>query len=83
MAFRTAPPLSAWHQTIGDEIRRQRAANGWTQAQAAASCGLSMPSYQKIESGLKDLRADTFCRIAAGLGLKGSTLLRRVESRKG
>lgn len=50
-------------------LRRLRAARGWTQEQAGEHCGLAMQQYQRTESGSVNLTFTTLARIAEGFGV--------------
>jgi transcriptional regulator with XRE-family HTH domain len=39
--------------TLGEALRREREARGWSVKRAAAECGLSQRGYEYIESGFR------------------------------
>lgn len=72
---------------IATNLRRLRAAKGWTQEQAARSAGISKSAYRNIESRRAVPRVDTLQQLAEALGVEIQDLvspvpeLRRVRFR--
>lgn len=65
---------------LGDVMRRTREAAGLRQCDCAAVVGLTADAWRKIERARqKDIGLLTFCRVAAGLGLRPSDLLALVQ----
>ena len=55
-------------------IRKQR---GWSQEEAGARCGMLMQTFQKIESGMKNVTFTTLARLCSGLKVDAADLLAR------
>jgi transcriptional regulator with XRE-family HTH domain len=68
--------LRRCHQ--GAAMRSLRRERGITQEAFAARAGLDRSYYGAIERGEFNVTLDTLVKIAAGLGLRVSTLLRRA-----
>lgn len=60
-------------------IRRHRQAAGWTQEGFADEIEMHRAQYGLIERGKKDLRLSSLERVAAGLKVPLSTILREAE----
>lgn len=58
---------------IGDRIRAERQARGWTQPALATRAGLSLATVKRIEDGSGTLRV--FIQVCAGLGVDVDYLL--------
>lgn len=63
-------PGSLALQEIGRLLRRTRLAAGLTQAQVAATAGITRPRYRDIEGGTAAARTTTLIDIARALGLE-------------
>lgn len=59
---------------LGANLRRLRAARGWTLADTAKRTGLSVATLSKAENGLQSLTFDNLARVAAGFRVSPSSL---------
>jgi len=66
-------------QALRNNLRRLREAKGYTQKQVAEEAGISLPGYQKVESGKSIPRRETLDSVAEVLDTTIPTLLRPVE----
>lgn len=66
-------------QDVGRAIRRLRGDAGYAQEGFADHAGLHRTGQSALERGLVDPRLSTLVKIAAGLGLPVSELLREIE----
>ncbi|AWM40283.1 helix-turn-helix protein [Gemmata obscuriglobus] len=68
-------------QSMGlkENLKRLRAAKGWTQAQTAEVAEVPFRSYQNWEAGTREPRIDALPRLAAALGATVDQLLADVE----
>jgi transcriptional regulator with XRE-family HTH domain len=66
-------------ERLGSAVARLRAAKGWTQDVFAAEVGIHRSYLGKFERGSIDPRATSIERIARGLGLTTSELIREAE----
>lgn len=64
---------------LGEVIRRRREAAGWTQEGFADKIEMHRAQYGLIERGKKDLRLSSLERVAAGLNVSLSAILREAE----
>ena len=69
---------SAEAQALGKAARSLRRERGIAQEAFAARAGLDRSYYGAIEHGEFNLSLDTLVKVAAGLGVRASTLLRRA-----
>jgi transcriptional regulator with XRE-family HTH domain len=65
-------------EQVGRNIRARRADLGITQEEAAFRSGVHPVEFARAERGLRDMRISTVTKIAAGLGVSASELLRGV-----
>jgi transcriptional regulator with XRE-family HTH domain len=70
---------SAAAQALGDAMRSQRRERGLAQEAFAARAGLDRSYYGAIERGEFNVTLDTLVKVAAGLGVCPSALLRRAR----
>ena len=66
-------------ERLGDVIRRRREAAGWTQEGFADEIEMHRAQYGFIERGKTDLRLSSLERVAAGLKVPLSVILREAE----
>lgn len=64
---------------LGSAIRSVRSAKGWSQERFADSIAMHRAYYSAIERGEKNITLGTLVRLASGLGVKPSELLRVAE----
>ncbi|MBS4023407.1 MAG: ImmA/IrrE family metallo-endopeptidase [Dethiobacter sp.] len=67
---------------IGENLRRIREANAWTQAQVADLAGISRVAYRNIENGDSTPKVSTLQNIASGAGVKLQDLFVPVRTLK-
>ncbi|MFF8422863.1 helix-turn-helix domain-containing protein [Streptomyces sp. NPDC015680] len=60
---------------VGDRIRAERHARGWTQAQLGTRCGLSAKVVAHVENGQTSLPLYYLAELCCGLGVTMSALL--------
>jgi transcriptional regulator with XRE-family HTH domain len=64
---------------VGANIKRQRERLGLTQEEAAHRTGLHPVEFARAERGERDMRVSTVARLARGLDIDASKLLRGVK----
>jgi transcriptional regulator with XRE-family HTH domain len=69
---------SAEIQAVGEAMRSLRRERGFAQEAFAARAGLDRSFYGAIERGEFNITLDTLIKVASGLGVRASTLLRRA-----
>ena len=67
-------------KAIGIAVKRLRTARGLTQEALAHDSGLSLTSLARIETGVQEPKVGTVAELAKAMQLKGSDLLREMES---
>jgi len=72
-------PKSATCVALGAAIRSLRVERGFTQEAFAAHAGIDRSYYGAIERGEFNVSLDTIIKIADGLGVRSSALLRRAK----
>lgn len=70
---------SAAAQALGEAMRSLRRERGIAQEAFAARAGLDRSFYGAIERGEFNVTLDTISKVATGLGVRASTLLRRAR----
>jgi transcriptional regulator with XRE-family HTH domain len=70
---------SAANQALGKAACALRRERGIAQEAFAARAGLDRSYYGAIERGEFNITLDTISKVAAGLGVRPSTLLRRAR----
>jgi transcriptional regulator with XRE-family HTH domain len=63
---------------VGANIKARRAELGITQEEAAQLAGIHPVEFARAERGLRDLRVSTVTKIARGLGIPASDLLKGI-----
>jgi ribosome-binding protein aMBF1 (putative translation factor) len=63
---------------LGTRIRELRLAKGWSQKHLARSCGMGFSHIGAVERGQYDVELLTLLRIAKGLGVTGSYVVKGV-----
>jgi len=69
---------SAAVRALGEAIRAARREQGYGQEGFAAHAGLDRAYYSAIERGEFNITLNTLLKIAGGLGIRASSLLRRA-----
>ncbi|MBI5610337.1 MAG: helix-turn-helix domain-containing protein [Deltaproteobacteria bacterium] len=69
------PGYRRWLLELGQGIARLRAQRGWTQASAAAHCGLEIKQYQDMEYGRRPVSTRTLYAMAHAFGVPMGALL--------
>jgi transcriptional regulator with XRE-family HTH domain len=72
---------SALVSVVASNVRRLRAARGWSQEDLAHHCGLHRTYVGAIERGERNLTLATLERLAAAFGVAPTDLL--LQSRRG
>ena len=67
-------------KAIGIAVKRLRTSRGLTQEALAHDSGLSLTSLARIETGVQEPKVGTVAELANAMHLKGSDLLREMES---
>jgi len=70
---------SAEAQALGEAMRSLRRERGLAQEAFAARARLDRSFYGAIERGEFNVTLDTLVKVAAGLGVRPSTVLRRAK----
>ena len=70
---------STLQKRLGAAIREKRASSGYSQDTFADVIGMHRAYYSSIERGERNLTLATMHRVAKGLGLKLSDLLREAS----
>jgi transcriptional regulator with XRE-family HTH domain len=70
---------SAAARALGEAIRAARQERGYAQEAFAAHVGLDRSYFGAVERGEFNVTLATMLRIADGLGVRASTLLRRAR----
>ena len=65
----------ALKKTVGENIRRLRDKNGWTQEKAAEATGVALAHLQKIEGGRVNMTLLTLHRLARAYDVRVADLL--------
>jgi transcriptional regulator with XRE-family HTH domain len=73
------PAKSKTHASIGDAIRTARQQAGYTQEAFAAHAGIDRSYYGAIERGEFNLTIETVLKVAAGLEMPASELMRQAR----
>lgn len=71
-------PVEARKQFAAN-LRRQRERGGWSQEELGATCDLHRTEISLLERAGRDPRLSTIVRLARGLGVKPSVLLRGID----
>ena len=66
---------------VGGRIRELREARGLNLHELARLCGISASALSLIETGKRDLRVTSLCRIAVALRVASGDLLADLEER--
>lgn len=66
--------MNATQKLIGRRLASVRVAAGVRQEDAAATLGLSQPTYSRIEKGTRGLRADELITLADRLGVRAAAI---------
>jgi len=70
---------SAAVQALGEAIESARREQGYAQEAFAKRAGLDRSYFGAVERGEFNITMDTLLKIAGGLGVQASTLLRRAQ----
>ena len=64
------------YQTVGARIREERNKKGWSQSKLSEMTSISLPHISDIELGKKQMKLETFFKIAEALQVSTDILLR-------
>ncbi|HKW74464.1 MAG TPA: helix-turn-helix transcriptional regulator [Terriglobales bacterium] len=67
-----------YRRRLGERIRKLRDKKGWSQEEFADSCEVNRSYMGRIERGELNLTLDTVKKVAEGLGISVSTLLKGI-----
>jgi transcriptional regulator with XRE-family HTH domain len=73
------PKKSSAARALGKAIRAARRERGYAQEAFAARVGLDRSYFGAVEPGEFNVTLDTLLKIAGGLGIHASSLLRRAQ----
>jgi transcriptional regulator with XRE-family HTH domain len=76
----TEPPEP--QQQFGENLKRLREGAGLTHLRLSLLSGVDGASISKLENGLTDPRLSTLVRLATGLDVELSELIRDIASRR-
>jgi len=65
---------------VGARLRRVREESGLSQQQLSDRCGIAQESLSRIETGRRDPRLATLRKLAVGMGLTLTELLKKLAS---
>jgi transcriptional regulator with XRE-family HTH domain len=60
------PTFQRMRDLLGANLKRMRAARGWTMEEAADRCGMRFPTYHPIEAGKGNATLVTLARLCDG-----------------
>jgi transcriptional regulator with XRE-family HTH domain len=69
-----------WRESVGRQLRQERAASGRRLVDVAADAGVSPQYLSEVERGLKDPSSELLAAMAGALGLSIADLASRVAS---
>jgi transcriptional regulator with XRE-family HTH domain len=69
---------SDYSRRLGERIRKLRDNKGWSQEEFADSCEINRSYMGRIERGELNLTLDTLRKVAKGLGVSVSALLKGI-----
>ena len=67
-----------YRRRLGERIRRLRDKKGWSQEEFAYACEVNRSYMGRIERGELNLTLETARRVAKGLGISVSALLKGI-----
>jgi transcriptional regulator with XRE-family HTH domain len=67
-----------YRRRLGDRIRKLRDSRGWSQEEFADSSDINRSYMGRIERGELNLTLDTMRKVAKGLGISVSALLKGI-----
>jgi len=73
------PAKKSAARALGEAIRSARTERGYAQEAFAAHVGLDRSYFGAVERGEFNVTLATVLKIAGGLGVRASTLLRRAQ----
>jgi transcriptional regulator with XRE-family HTH domain len=73
------PAKTSAARTLGEAIRTARTERGYAQEAFATHVGLDRSYFGAVERGEFNVTLATVLKIADGLGVRASTLLRRAQ----
>jgi transcriptional regulator with XRE-family HTH domain len=69
---------SDYRRRLGERIRKLRDGKGWSQEEFADSCEINRSYMGRIERGELNLTLHTMRKVATGLGISVSALLKGI-----
>lgn len=66
-------------QSFGANLRRHRSRQGLSQEQLAQRCGIHLSEISRLERTERDPRLSTIVKVARGLGITASELLKGID----
>jgi transcriptional regulator with XRE-family HTH domain len=67
-----------YRKLLGKRVRTMRGRKGWSQEAFAAACDVNRSYMGRIERGELNLTLDSLQKVATGLGVSVSALLRGI-----
>lgn len=78
-----ARQVGPWAEAVAEELRVELARRGWTQRRLSEASGVPASTLHKRLSAKRPVDVEELGRIARGLGLTVSEVLRRAEQHVG
>ncbi|MEJ6508400.1 MAG: helix-turn-helix transcriptional regulator [Octadecabacter sp.] len=75
----TRTPKSPLRHTLARNLRLIRAEKGWSQERLAAEAGLNRTYLSAVERSEQDMSLDNLYRLAQGLGVEASNLIKSKD----
>lgn len=82
MGYRRALTNEGLMMLVGRNVKRLRYASGQTATAAAASGGLPLRTWQKVEAGEANATLETLAKVSVGLGVDVGELFQEQPSRR-
>lgn len=67
------------YKQLGKRIRKLRLEKGWSQEQLSFEADLHRTYISHLEQGKRQISVETLCRIAQGLGISSSELIKGID----
>jgi transcriptional regulator with XRE-family HTH domain len=67
------------YEELATKIRKLRTQKEWSQEELADRAGLHRTYISHLENGKRQISVETLCKIAAGLGISSSELMKGID----